>query len=266
MENVLTVIAGLCIQFAGKIVGAIIAYIVGKWIINKLLTLLEKTGVFSKGDATLAKYLRSFVKGLLYVILVISIIGILGVPMASVITVLASAGVAVGMSLQGSLSNLAGGIMLMIFKPFKAGDYVITAGAEGFVKDITLFYTILTTIDNKTVTIPNGSLMNANVTNCSSEELRRVDLVFACAKGEEVKKVQDLMVEVMNEDANVLKDPAPFARISGGTNESMEFTVRAWCKSADYWTVYFDLNQHIVEKLGEAGIKAPAARVLVEGK
>ncbi len=266
MEKVLTELAALCTQFAGKIVGAIVAYILGKWLIGKILKVLEKAGFFAKGDATLAKYLKSFVKGLLYVVLIVSIIGILGVPMASVVTVLASAGVAVGMSLQGSLSNLAGGIMLMFFKPFKVGDYVITAGTEGVVKDITLFYTILTTVDNKTVTIPNGALMNANVTNCSSEELRRVDLIFACAKGEEVKKVQDLMVEVMNEDANVLKDPAPFARVSGGSNESMEFTVRAWCKSTDYWTVYFDLNQHIVEKLGEAGVKAPAARVLVEGK
>ena len=184
--------------------------------------------------------------------------------MASIIAVLASAGLAVGMALQGSLANLAGGIMLMIFKPFKVGDYVEAAGDAGVVKEVNLFYTLLNTSDNKAVHIPNGSLMNANVTNFSSEENRRVDMSFACAKGEDVAAVQQIMLDVIAAHDLVLSTPAPFARLSGGTNEAMEFTARAWCKSADYWTVYFDLNQSITEALGNAGVHAPAVRVVTE--
>ncbi|MGN0986682.1 MAG: mechanosensitive ion channel family protein, partial [Otoolea sp.] len=144
----------------------------------------------------------------LYVLLVISIISILGVPMASVIAVLASAGVAVGLALQGALSNLAGGIMLMILKPFKLGDYVSASGVEGVVKELTLFYTVFMTVDNKKITVPNGSLMNANITNFSSEALRRVDLTFSCAKSEAPSKVQDIMITVMKANPQVLSDPA----------------------------------------------------------
>lgn len=215
-------------------------------------------------EGTVRTYILSFLKAGLYAILVISIISIMGVPMASVVAVLASAGVAVGLALQGALSNLAGGIMLMIFKPFHQGDYVSVAGVEGVVKEVTLFYTIILTVDNKRITVPNGSLMNANIADYSAEELRRVDLQFACAKSEAPAKIQDLMIAVMKANSKVLSDPEPFARISGGTNEAMEFSVRAWCKSDDYWDVYFDLTQKITETMAENGVKAPAVRITSE--
>ena len=180
--------------------------------------------------------------------------------------VLATCGVAIGMSLQGALSNVAGGIMLMIFRPFSVGDYVSAGGAEGVVKEISLFYTTITTVDNKVVTVPNGALMNSNVTNFSAEEQRRVDLTFACAKGEDVAAIQELILGVMKKNDLVLDDPAPFARLVGGTNESMEFTVLAWTDSAKYWDTYFALTQEITEALGAAGIKAPAVRVVTESK
>ena len=262
MTELLASFGTFCARYLGLLILAVVVWLIGKWLIGKLLSLVEKLPSVKKLDETLVRFIINAVKAVLYVVLVITIISILGIPMASVITVLASAGVAVGMALQGSLSNLAGGIMLMIFRPFNVGDYINSAGGEGIVKEITLFYTKLTTLDNRTVTIPNGSLMNANVTNFSAEATRRVDLVFACAKGENVAKVQEIMLEVMNKNEMVLKDPEPFARISGGTNESMEFTVRAWCNTADYWTVYFDLTQAITEALGANGIKAPAFRVI----
>ena len=131
--------------------------------------------------------------------------------MASVITVLASAGIAVGLALQGAHTYLAGGILVMLLRPFKVGDYVVSAGEEGVVKEITLFYTTLLTVDNRRIIIPNGTLMNANVTNFSAEETRRVDLVFSCGKGENVQKVQDLMIGVMKKNSLVLKNPAPFS-------------------------------------------------------
>ena len=248
----------------GKILLAIVVFIVGKIIIGKLLSLASKLKGLSKLDPTVHSFVLSFIRILLYVVLVVSIIGILGVPMASVVTVLASAGVAVGLALQGALSNIAGGIMIMVFRPFNVGDYVSAAGGEGSVKSVNLFYTVLTTIDNKEITIPNGALMNANVVNFSSEPLRRVDIDFACAKGEDIDKLQNLMVEVMSANEKILKDPAPFARINGGDDKSMKFTTRAWCKSADYWDVYFDMQHDIVAALGAAGVKAPAVRVVTD--
>ena len=247
----------------GKILLALVVFIVGKIIINKLVSLVSKFKGLSKLDPTVHTFVMSFVRIVLYVILVVSIIGILGVPMASVVTVLASAGVAVGLALQGALSNIAGGIMIMIFRPFNVGDYVSVAGGEGTVKAVNLFYTVLTTIDNKDITIPNGALMNANVTNFSSEPLRRVDIDFGCAKGEDIDKIQNIMLDVMNSNAKVLKDPAPFARINGGDDKSMKFTLRAWCNSADYWDVYFELMREIPTALGAAEISGPSTPVKV---
>ena len=229
--------------------------------------LLKKSKFFERTDSAVKTFALSFVKIALYALLVISVIGILGVPMASIVAALASAGVAIGLALQGARSNLAGGIMLMIFKPFKLGDFVEGSGVSGVVKEITMFYTVIVTLDNKRITVPNGNLMNANIVDYSTEEFRRVDLDFSCAKSEDPAKVQAIMVKVMEANAKVLSAPdKPFARVCGGTNEAMNFTVRAWCQTADYWDVYFDLTQAIVEALGEAGVAAPAVRVLTENK
>ena len=249
-----------------KIVLALLVYIIGKAVINKIVDIADKSVLTAKMDATGRSFAKNMIRTILYVVLVISVISVLGVPMASVITVLATAGVTVGMALQGSLSNLAGGIMLVLFRPFKVGDYVSAGGGEGTVKDINLFYTVLNTVDNKTITIPNGTLMGANVTNFSSADTRRVDLGFSCAKGEDIDLVQKCMLDVMNADDRVLKDPAPFARLSGGTDKSMDFTVRAWVNSGDYWDVYFALTENITKALGAAGVQAPAARVITEEK
>ena len=257
-------ITNLCTTVVGKVLLAIVVWFVGKFIVNKILGLVGKIKVLDKIEPNTRTFVLSALKWLLYVILVVSIVAILGVPMASVITVLGTAGAAIALSLQGSLSNLAGGIMLVIFRPFKVGDFVEASGVTGTVKEITLFYTVLNTVDNCRINVPNGALMNANVIDYSAEATRRVDLTFASAKSENPKKIQDLMLDVMGQNEKVLKDPAPFARISGGTNEAMQFTVRAWCKTEDYWDVYFDLTQAITEKLGENGVQAPAVRVISE--
>ncbi|MBR4579239.1 MAG: mechanosensitive ion channel family protein [Oscillospiraceae bacterium] len=255
-------IASLCTTVVGKLILAILVYLIGKIIVKKLVSMISSFKALDKLDPNVRSLTISAVKWALYLVLVISIIAILGVPMASVITVLGTAGAAIALSLQGSLSNLAGGIMLAIFKPFKVGDYITASGVSGVVKEINLFYTVLNTLDNCRINVPNGGLMNTAITDYSAEETRRVDLTFACAKGEEPARLQELMLSVMNANDKVLSDPAPFARLSGGTNESMEFTVRAWVKGADYWDVYFDLTQAITEKLGEAGVKAPAVRII----
>ena len=266
MNAFISSLAAMVTAAGGKIILALLVLIIGNILIKSILKILGKSKIMDKVEGTARTFILSFVKAGLYVILIISIIGILGVPMASVVAVFASAGVAIGLALQGALSNLAGGIMLMIFKPFHQGDYVAAVGVEGVVKEVTLFYTVILTLDNKRITVPNGSLMNANITDFSSEELRRVDLNFACGKNEAPAKIQDLMITAMKANPKVLSDPEPFARISGGSNEAMEFTVRAWCKSEDYWDVYFDLTQRITESMAENSVKAPAVRITTDSQ
>lgn len=266
MDTIITNLTGMATAAGGKIVLALLVLIFGTILIKSIMKFLKRSKFLNKVEGTVRTFTLSFCKAVLYVILVISIIGIMGVPMASVVAVLASAGVAVGLALQGALANLAGGIMLMIFKPFRQGDFISAADVDGVVKEVTLFYTIILTPDNKRVTVPNGSLMNANITDYSAEELRRVDLSFACSKNEAPAKVQDLMLAVISSTPNVLSSPEPFARISGGSNEAMEFTVRAWCKSQDYWDVYFTLTQKITEAMAENNIKAPAIRITAEAQ
>lgn len=246
-----------------RIILALLIYIIGKFCINKLISIIDKIQTKSPMDETAKTYIRNIVKAVLYVVLVVAIIGELGVPMASVITVLASAGVAVGMALQGSLGNLAGGIMLMIFRPFSVGDYIIAGGEEGVVKKISTFYTVLNTVDNKTVSIPNGALMNSNISNCSSEELRRVDLTFNIAGSEPIKKVQATIMKVVVATDKAMADPAPDVQPVAGIPGGLEYTVRVWCKSSDYWDVYFELMREIPTALGNAEIAGPSTPVRV---
>ena len=255
-------LTALCTTIVGKILLAILVYIIGKAIIGKILKVAAKIRGIEALDPNVRTFTISAIKWTLYLVLVVSIISILGVPMASVITVLGTAGAAVALGLQGSLANLASGIMLVIFKPFKVGEYVEASGVQGVVHSINLFYTVLITLDNKRITIPNGALMNANVIDYSAEETRRVDLTFLTARSEEPARIQALMKEVMAANEKVLQDPEPFAQISGGTNEALEFTARAWCRTGDYWDVYFALIQAISEKLGANSVQSPAVRII----
>ena len=264
VEGLMEKLSGLVTTVGGKILLAILIFLGGMLIIKLLMKVLRKLKSFEKLDQTTTRFIMNAVKWLLYSVLFIAVINVLGVPIASVIAVLASAGVAVGLALQGALSNLAGGILLMIMRPFKVGDYVDAAGASGFVQSINLFYTVILTIDNKRVTVPNGSLMNTNVTDYTAEPERRVDLVFTCAKSEKPAEIQQCILDAVATSKFALQEPAPFARISGGTNEAMEFTVRVWCKTEQYWDLFFELNQIIVEAFAAKGVKAPAMRILNE--
>ena len=248
-----------------KLVVALIIFIIGKSVIGSVVNGITKLPVMEKMEPTARTFITSAIRVGLMLLMVISIIAYLGVPMASVITVLASAGVTVGLALQGALSNLAGGIMLLFFKPFRVGDFVEASGVWGTVKEVTLFYTIIMTTDNRRVTVPNGALMNANVTNYSTEELRRVDIVFSCARTEDPVRVQEIMQDVMRANPKVIVDPKygpPFARLSGGTNEAMEFTMRAWCRNEDCRDVFYEMNIEVATAFRENGIKAPAVRVI----
>lgn len=262
MQTIINELAITGGTFLKRIVTAVLIFVVGRAVINWIVKRMENSRGLGKIEGTARTFVQSLVRIVLWGILVIAVVGALGVEMTSIAALLTSAGVAVGLALQGALSNLAGGIMLMIFKPFRLGDYVDAAGARGVVTNVTLFYTVILTDDNKRVTVPNGALMNTNVTDFSAEKHRRVDLTFTCGRGESVSRVREVLLAAANDCPLAVTDPQPpFAGITGATNEAVEFTVRVWCNSADYWTTYFDLNQRVSEALAAAGVAGPSVRI-----
>ncbi len=240
-----------------KLLYALIVFIVGRILIKWITKLMKKSKFAQKHDATVVRFLQNFVGIALHVVLIVTIIGILGVPLASVVTVIASAGVAIGLALQGALSNVAGGIMILLFRPFRLGDFVDTAGHSGTVTDIGIFYTVLTTGDNKVVTIPNGTIMGDSVINYSMKDTRRVDFVFNVAYGTDVAKVRSILLEEAEKHELVLKDPAPFCRLSKQSESSLDFTMRVWVESKNYWTVNFDILEAVTNRFTAEGIEIP---------
>lgn len=262
MENIIKTAAEFCTTGGIRILLAIVAWFIGRMIINAIIRAIQKTPGFKKLEQTVALFATNIIKAVLTVVLAISIIGILGVPMASVIAVLASAGLAVGMALQGALANVAGGIMLMILRPFNVGDYVEAAGVEGTVSAINLFYTVITTPQNSKITVPNGTLMGANVVNHTANANRRLDLSFTVGKDTDVDKALNILAAVADADEKVLKDPAPSPIVAGGSDTACELALRVWVAADDYLSEKARLTRDVVKAFGEAGITAPAVRVV----
>lgn len=248
-------------SFGVKLIEAVIVLLVGFKLVKVVKKFLRQSPKLSKLDAGLRTFLASASSILLYVLLIITVAMILGVPVTSFITILASCGVAIGLALQGSLSNLAGGIMILLFKPFKVGDFIEAAGETGTVNEISVMYTEILTLDNKRITIPNGSITNSVIENYSSEETRRVDLVFNTAYANDVEKVKEVIMGVIDKHPAALKTPEPFVRLSGHKESSLEYTVRIWCKSADYWDVYFDTMENVKKAFDENNIQIPYSQL-----
>lgn len=251
------------VSIGGKILLALVVLIVGCLIIKGIKKAMAKADKISKLDKTVQSFLKNLVSILLYVLLIITVISILGIPMTSVVAVLASCGLAIGLALQGALGNFAGGLMILVFKPFRVGDYIEASGAEGTVRDIGVFYTTLITIDNKRVTVPNGDLMNANVTNFSAEPTRRIDLPFKLTNDCDPKLAQRVLLGAAEKTDRILQDPAPFAKMTAVDDDTYIFTVRAWVKSADFWSVYYVLLENCTDALAENGIDDPEERIAV---
>ncbi len=243
--------------FGAKLLGTLAVLIVGRILVKWVIKLVRKSKPMQKADPTVARFFVNVLSVVLNIILVISIIGILGVPMASVITVLATAGVAIGAALQGSLSNLAGGIMILIFHPFRLDEFIEVGSYSGTVKDIGIFYTVLHTGDNRSVTIPNGTIMSSEIVNYSVNATRRVDLTFSAAYGTDVALVRQVLLEEAEKHELALKDPAPFCRLSQQNDSSLDFVLRVWTKKEDYWTVNFDLLEAINNRFAAEGIEVP---------
>ena len=240
-----------------RILYAVLIIIIGLKLIKFFAKRCEKAKWYRRIDKSVAHFIVSSLNVLLKVLVFVSAALVLGVPATSLVAILTSAGVAIGLALQGSLSNFAGGLMILIFKPFRVGDYIESAEVSGTVQDISIFYTVLITPDNKTVHCPNGALSNTHVTNYSEQETRRVDIPVSVSYDADVATVKQLLTETAAANEMILPDQPPFVRLSECADSSLDFTVRVWCKNADYWTVKFDLTEAIQAALVAAGIEIP---------
>lgn len=254
-------IANYLLEFATtagfKLIAAIVIVLVGIKAIKWLKKWIKSSPKLNRVDDSLRSFMVSFLSIALYAILFITVAMILGIPTTSFITVLATCGAAIGLALQGSLSNFAGGVMILLFKPFKVGDYIEAVGEAGVVSEISVVYTEILTLDNKRITIPNGTLTNSVIENYSSEELRRVDLTFNTAYDCDIDKVKKIISGIVEAHPMALKNPEPFVRLSAHGENALTYTVRIWCKNADYWDVNFDIIESVKKAFDENGIKIP---------
>ena len=253
-----------CIDLGGKILAALIIFIIGKLIVNWINRLFAKMLERRKVDASIQSFLKSIVNITLLVLLFLAVIGKLGIELTSFAALLASAGVAIGMALSGNLSNFAGGVIILVFRPYKVGDYIeASTGASGTVTDIQIFHTVLTTPDNRVVFAPNGAMSGAVVTNYSRKDTRRVDFSFGVEYGTDFELAKSTIMEVISKDSRILKDPAPFIELGALADSSVNITVRVWVNAADYWGVNFDMNKNVYATFNEKGISFPFPQLTV---
>ena len=238
-------------ELAMKIVAALLILIVGLWLVKQIVKMVRKAKPIQKLAPEVQTFTASAVKVLGYALVILMAVTTLGVPTASILAVLGSCGLAVGLALQGSLSNLAGGIMLMIFRPFKVGDFISDGAHDGTVKKITLFYTVIATADNLQITLPNGALANAAIKNLNANDIRRLDIDVTLSPAADKEKVCELLLDCAKKNELVIDDPAPEALVTVTEGGLPTFKLRTWFKSGDYWTVYFGLNEAVQKALTE---------------
>lgn len=249
-------IAG-AVSLAKRLGTALVVFFIGKmiinWLKNVVFKLMEKKGI----EASLSSFVKSLINVVLYFALIIIIIDILGLETSSFVALFASAGVAIGMALSGTLQNFAGGVMLLLFRPFKVGDYIVAQGNEGVVTDIKVFNTIIKTADGKTVIMPNGALSTNIMTNVTANGIRRVEWTFGIAYGDNVDEARKIIYDVLAANENVLKDPATYVAVKELNSSSVDFVAHAWVNCADYWGVLHGVNEAVYKEFNKKGINIP---------
>ena len=252
------------VTFGERVLAALVIFIVGKYIIKWINRLFAKVLENRKVEAGVQTFLRSMVNILMIIMLAMAVIGRLGIELTGFAALLASAGVAVGMALSGNLQNLAGGLIILVFRPYKVGDYIESGtGASGTVQEIQIFHTVLVTPDNKVIYAPNGVMSNALCTNYSHKEERRVDFTFSFEYGEDFEKVRAVLLKVIAADSRILTTPEPFIELGAMADSSVNVTVRVWVKSADYWNVFFGMNKEVYATFNKEGINIPYPQMVV---
>jgi small conductance mechanosensitive channel len=247
----------LTLTYGGKLLLALLTLVIGLWLIKRLTKMLKKVFALREYEETLQRFLIQLISGTLKVLLFISVISMLGVQMTSFIALLGAIGLAFGMALSGTLQNFAGGVLLLILKPFKVGDYVEAQGYAGTVEEIQVFHTILLTPDKKTIIIPNGPLSNGAATNYSTSPLRRVDWTFGIGYSDDIDLARETIINLLSEDERVLKDPAPFTGVVSLGDSSVNIATRAWVNAADYWDLFFAMNEKVKKTFDQKGVSIP---------
>lgn len=257
MQEYLEKLKDLLIDYAPNVITALLILIIGLFSINIIIKSSKKIMIKRGVDETLHKFLTNLGSWGLKILLFIVVASKLGVETTSFAAILAAAGLAVGLALQGSLSNFAGGVLIMIFRPFKIGDLVEAQGQIGVVKEIEIFTTKLTGLSNREIIIPNGSLSNGTIINYTTEGTRRVDLVIGVSYDADIKKTKEVLTNVLISNSKVLKDPTPSVTVLELADSSVNFAVRPWCKTEHYWDVYFEITENVKIALDDAGIEIP---------
>lgn len=243
--------------YGPKLAGALITLFFGLWAIRIITRSFGKLLVKRNIDESLKPFLKTLVGAILKTLLFVSILGMVGIEMTSFIAILGAAGLAVGLALSGTLQNFAGGVILLLLKPFKVGDVIETSGYIGTVKGIQIFSTVLKTADNKTIIIPNGGLMNASMTNYTTEPTRRVDWTFGIAYGDNYDKAKKVLQALIDADSRILKDPVPFIALISLGDSSVNIVVRCWVNTSDYWSTFFDMNEKVYKSFEKEGLSIP---------
>jgi small conductance mechanosensitive channel len=257
LSRLVELLKELIMQYGLQLLGAIVALIIGLWIIRILTRVFTRMMEKRDVDPSLRSFFRTAFNIVLKILLVISIATMVGVPMTSFVAILGAIGLAVGLALSGTLQNFAGGVIILLLKPYRVGDFIEAQGFTGTVKEIQIFHTIMLTVDNRTVIIPNGPLSTDALTNFSAEPIRRVDLTIGISYGDSYDKARDVLTEMIHTDNRILKDPEPFIGLHQLADSSINLTVRLWVKSEDYWGVYFDMNNKVYKILPEQGLSFP---------
>lgn len=251
------------VDLGKKVLAAIVIYLVGRWIIKLVTNLLKKVLDKKNLDPAVKSFVSSLVNVSLIILLLIAVISALGINTTSFAALLASAGLAVGMALSGSLQNFAGGVMILLFKPYKIGEYIESQGVQGTVKEIQIFNTTLNTVDNKLIILPNSTMLSNILTNYSREDIRRVDYSFGVEYGTDYEKVKKTLENIIQNDSRILKEPSYFIGLGALADSSVNITVRLWVKSVDYWNVFFDIQKTVYEIFNKEGIGFPFPQLTI---
>lgn len=247
----------LSMSYGPKLLLAIVVLILGLWIVNRVVRLMSSAMERASTEPTLSRFLSSLVSVGLKALLLISVASMIGIETTSFIAILGAAGLAIGLALQGTLANFAGGVLVLLFRPYKVGDYVEAQGIAGTVSDIHIFNTLIKTPDNKVIVVPNGAISNGIITNYSKEATRRVDFVFGIGYGDDMSKAKDIIRRLIAEDERSLTEPAPKVAVSELGDSSVNLIARVWVNAADYWDVKFDLTEKVKAEFDQEGVSIP---------
>lgn len=257
-DEIKQLITTFAMSFAVKLVKVLLIWFVGRWVLKRVVNLLKRIMEKHIDNVSVRGFIVSIIDVVVMILLILMIIGVLGIDTSSFIAIFASAGVAIGMALSGTLQNFAGGVMILLFRPFKVGDFIEAQGVSGTVKEIQIFNTIIHTGDNKVILLPNGPVSTGIINNYSRAPLRRVDFTFSISYGDDFEKAKKVLLALVAEDKRVLSEPAaPFVELGALAASSIDLTVRLWCKQEDYWGIKFDLNKRVYETFPKEGLNFP---------